>query len=94
MKASLESKITSAVTLVLDYRGASTPERVDTDFARFVPDADFMVPMHVVDARIAYSYRVMTVDLTLSNVFDYYYVERPAYLAPPRQFIARVRVII
>ena len=77
---------------MLDYRGASTPGRVDTDFARFVPDADLMVPMHVVDARIAYTYQFVTVDLTVSNAFDYYYVERPAYLAPPRQIIVRLRV--
>ena len=90
-------KISGAVPLLsriefgLDYRAASRPERVDTDFARFVADADLMVPVHVLDLRLAYGWPGVEMTLLIKNALDYYYVERPAYLAPPRQLILQLR---
>lgn len=91
LKVSLDVPITRGLRLGADYRAASKPERVDSDFARFVRDADLMVQMHVLDARLAYSWSILALSLHVSNALDYYYVERPAYLAPPRQFMLQLR---
>ncbi len=74
----------------VDVRGSSKPERADTDFALFVKDAQMMVPIRVVDVRLGTEWRRVRVTLHAKNVFDYYYVERPALLAPPRRFMIQV----
>ena len=73
-----------------DLRIASAPERVDSDFARFVPDAHLMGPTRVVDLRAGTSWRSVRVMLHLKNALDYYYLERPALLAPPRHAIVQI----
>jgi iron complex outermembrane receptor protein len=73
-----------------DLRLASRPERVDSDFALFVKDADRMVSTRVVDFRIGSEWRGVRATLHVKNAFDYYYLERPALLAPQRHFMLQV----
>lgn len=75
-----------------DLRLVSRPERVDTDFARFVRDADRLVPLRVVDARIAAEGTRYRVALLVQNALEYYHLERPAYLGPPRRFTLQGRI--
>ncbi|NBC18035.1 MAG: TonB-dependent receptor [Bacteroidetes bacterium] len=93
VKASARASLHSALTLGVDLRVASAFERVDSDFARFVPDADEALPIRVVDGHLAVRWRAYQLTLRIENLLDYYYVERPAILAPPRhatlQLIAR-----
>ncbi len=67
-----------------DARYSSRPDRVDSDFARFVPDADQLVSTRVLDLRAGARWRAFTATLLVRNALDYYYAERPAILAPPR----------
>lgn len=79
--------------LGVDYRFLSKPDRVDSDFSRFVPEADAFVDIHVLDARVHKQWNSVwrNLDIRLSadvkNVLNYYYVERPAYLAEPRSYM-------
>jgi iron complex outermembrane receptor protein len=63
---------------------------VDTDFSLFVDDADLFPVQYVTNARLSYRFTRpergfgFTASLVVNNLFDYYYVERPAILAPPR----------
>lgn len=75
----------------VDYRYASAPDRVDSDFARFVRDAQAIGPTHVVDARIGARWQHWGLALIAKNALDYYYVERPAILAPPRHFMVQLQ---
>lgn len=90
--ASANSMITDWMEAGLDFRTASAPERVDTDFSLFVPDADVFPAQYVTDIRLLFWLLNQENDLNLNasvlvnNVFDYYYVERPAIFAPPRNF--------
>jgi iron complex outermembrane receptor protein len=84
LKAAARAKPLARVTVGLDVRLASTFERVDSDFARFVPDADETLPIRVVDAHLSTDWRAYQLTLRVDNLLDYYYVERPAVLAPPR----------
>jgi iron complex outermembrane receptor protein len=76
----------------LDFRAASPPERVDTDFSLFVPDAEVFPAQYITDIRFKFQvpqvYEGMDVNASflINNLFDYYYVERPAIFAPPRNF--------
>lgn len=74
----------------LDARLASAFERVDSDFARFVPDADVTTPIRVLDARLGVRAGRLGAALIVRNVLDYYYVERPAILAPPRSLVVQL----
>ncbi len=76
----------------LDFRYAATPDRVDTDFIRFVPDADILVPTKVTDVWIAASDGPARFSIHANNVFDYYYLERPAFLAAPRNYVLQLTV--
>ena len=78
------------VALGADFRFASEPERVDSDFAMFIKDADVMVPVRVLDIRAGMGWRRIEATLHLKNALDYYYVERPAILAAPRHVILQV----
>ncbi len=76
----------------LDFRAASPPERVDTDFSLFVPDAEVFPAQYITDLRFKfqppqiYDGLDLNASLLVKNLFDYYYVERPAIFAPPRNF--------
>lgn len=75
----------------LDYRYASRFERVDTDFARFVLDAETAVSTRVLDLRLSLGGERLQATFLLKNALDYYYVERPALLAPPRHLVVQVQ---
>ena len=84
VKAALAVPLVGPLFAGLDLRYASPPERVDTDFARFVRDARTATAVRVVDARLGAAWRRWRLTLLVENVLDRYYVERPAILAPPR----------
>lgn len=90
--ASANSVITDWMEMGLDFRAASPPERVDTDFSLFVPDAEVFPAQYITDIRFKFQvpqvYEGMDVNASflINNLFDYYYVERPAIFAPPRNF--------
>ncbi|BBM69296.1 TonB-dependent receptor [Rhodothermus marinus] len=86
LKTSLTMALPSHLTLGADLRVASRPERIDTEFARFVPDAEVTVPVRVLDLRLSWQVSSLTLTFLVKNALDYYYVERPALLAPPRHF--------
>ena len=80
-----------------DFRMASSPKRVDTDFSRFVSDADQFPAVAVADARILFhpelhTNATVTCGIHLKNLFDYYYVERPAFFAAPRSIQAVLNI--
>ncbi len=77
-------------TLGADARYASRPTRVDSDFARFVPDADVLVDTRVLDLRAGFAWKTFTATLFVRNALDHYYAERPAVLAPPRSASVRL----
>lgn len=83
-KTSLTMTLPAHWALGTDLRIASRPERIDTEFARFVPNADVTVPIRVLDLRLSWQRPTVTLNLLIKNALDYYYVERPALLAPPR----------
>lgn len=78
------------LTAAIDYRYASRPERVQTDFARLVEDAETMVDTHVLDLRLMARRGPLRAILLLRNALNYHYVERPAILAPPRELVLRL----
>jgi iron complex outermembrane receptor protein len=90
--ASANSAITNWMEMGLDFRAASPPERVDTDFSLFVPDADVFPAQYITDVRFrflvpkVYDRLDLNASFLINNLFDYYYVERPAIFAPPRNF--------
>jgi outer membrane receptor for ferrienterochelin and colicins len=84
-------KVLPWLDLGADWRGLSAPERVDTDFALFVRDADFLVAMRVLDVRASLTRGPVRIAVLLNNALDYYYLERPAYLAPPRHVQLRIQ---
>jgi iron complex outermembrane receptor protein len=83
-------QVTSRLLAGFDFRASDAPERVDTDFSLFVEDADLFPVQYVTNARMSYLFTRpergfgFTASLVVNNLFDYYYVERPAILAPPR----------
>lgn len=90
--ASATSVIIDWMEVGLDFRAASPPERVDTDFSLFVPDAEVFPAQYITDLRFTFQVPKIQTGLNLNasllvnNLFDYYYVERPAIFAPPRNF--------
>lgn len=92
LQASGASWLTSWMEIGADLRVASAPERVDTDFALFVPDAEVFPATYVTDVRSRFVWSEplagveLSATLLVKNLFDYYYVERPAIFAAPRSF--------
>ncbi|MDX1641833.1 MAG: hypothetical protein R3220_09040, partial [Balneolaceae bacterium] len=92
VNASATSMITDWMQAAIDFRAASPPERVDTDFSLFVPDADVFPAQYITDARLKFwllhseNGLNLNASFLVNNLFDYYYVERPAIFAPPRNF--------
>lgn len=90
--ASANSLLTDWMELGIDFRASSSPERVDTDFSLFVPDAEVFPAQYITDLRFKFQLPEMNdginlnASLLINNLFDYYYVERPAIFAPPRNF--------
>ncbi|MDX1741204.1 MAG: TonB-dependent receptor, partial [Rhodothermales bacterium] len=77
-----------------DYRYASVPDKIDSDFATFVPDAGILVTTHALDVRAAVRWQSLQFSVLVNNVTDYYYLERPALLAPPRTFVLKLQADI
>lgn len=82
--------VTPKLELGADFRWSSAPEQVDTDFSLFVPDAELFPAIYVTDLRVRYQITSgnnavnLNASLLIRNLFDYYYVKRPAIFAPPR----------
>lgn len=94
----IQSLLPGALSLGIDFRYFSQPERQDSDFNLFVPDADVMEPVYVLDARLARQIQffggdlALTATLAVDNALQYYYVERPAFLASPRKTSVRLQI--
>lgn len=76
--------------LAAEYTYVSRPERVDTDFARFVTDADVIVATHMLDVSASVSGAAWRLTLNTDNALAYSYVERPAYFGVPRHWSLRL----
>ncbi|MDA1027466.1 MAG: TonB-dependent receptor [Bacteroidetes bacterium] len=87
---SLDSKIWRTITGGLDFRFASQPDRVESDFARFIPDAEITGDTRVLDLRLSGSKGPFEVAVIVNNALEYYYVERPALLGAPRRYTLRL----
>ncbi len=74
----------------VDLRLASAPEKVDSDFARFVRDAELSSPVQVVDVRIGSYWRGVRVTLHIRNALNYHYLSRPALLGSPRHALLQI----
>lgn len=84
--ASVETSFLPVVDLGADYRFVSEPTRVETDFARFVTDADRMVDTRVLDLRLSIDRGDFGFRFIVQNALEYHYVDRPAILGEPRRF--------
>lgn len=90
-----------------DVRFASRVDRIDDTVAACVnpltgysviPDFGLRVQTFVTDARVSCDLRPLTTmplrfTLNVYNLFQYYYVEIPANLAPIRNFVAQVELV-
>ena len=74
----------------VDLRLASAPERVDSDFARFIRDAELSSPIQVMDVRIGASWRGIRATLHIRNALNYHYLSRPALLGSPRHAFLQI----
>ncbi len=90
-KAGVTAPLFGLFSAGLDFRYASAPERVDNDFSRFVADAQLINARKVFDARLVAQWRHLRLAFLVDNAFEYYYVERPAILAPPRHFTLQMQ---
>ena len=92
LQTSARSHVRNWLEAGIDFRAASAPERVDSDFSLFVNDAEVFPAVYVTDARLRFMWNQPVRGLDFSatliarNLFDYYYVERPAIFGPPRNF--------
>lgn len=82
---SVDGRIAGPLELGADFRFISKPERLDTDFSRFVKDADLLVDTRVFDVRASVTFGGLRLSLIVNNVTEYYYLERPALLGAPRR---------
>ncbi|MBT3449338.1 MAG: TonB-dependent receptor [Bacteroidetes Order II. Incertae sedis bacterium] len=87
---SLDSHVWGPFSAGLDYRFASRPGRVETDFARFVPDAELMVDTKVLDMRTSFTRGPFVVNVIVNNALEYHFVERPALLGAPRRYTLKL----
>ena len=74
----------------VDLRLASAPERVDSDFARFIADAELSSPIQVMDVRIGSSWRGIRATLHIRNALNYHYLSRPALLGSTRHAFLQI----
>jgi iron complex outermembrane receptor protein len=91
LTASADIRFAGRFDAGFDFRYASRPESVNSDFARFVPDAETLIDTRVLDVRFGLHfgrYRALTI---VRNALEYYYLERPALLAPPRHALLQLQ---
>lgn len=91
VQARADLALTRTVSVGADARFASRPDVVDSDFARFVPDADVFDDVRVLDVRAEWTSPWGRLGLVGRNVLDHYHVERPAFLAPVRSLALQWR---
>ncbi|MBL7976790.1 MAG: TonB-dependent receptor [Bacteroidetes Order II. Incertae sedis bacterium] len=91
LQASISVSPLQRLEVGLDFRYASAFERVDSDFGNFIPDATLHLPIKVWDARLRYDFGKIQISLLAKNAGEYYYMERPAILAPTRNFILQLQ---
>ena len=82
----LETSVLPVVSLGADFRYLSEPERIESDFARFVTDADMMVDTKVLDIRASVEKGPFSFRILVQNALEYHFVDRPAILGEPRRF--------
>lgn len=85
-----------AFQLQLDYRYQARVEEID-DLTAVINDAAARVPIHIVDIRLLANFYALTgipvaCTLNVRNLFDYYYNEIIANLAPTRQVVLQFDV--
>ena len=74
-----------------DYRWISRPERFNSDFGVLVTSAEVLTETQVLDARLGWQWPRFRVAFILRNALEYYYLERPALLAPPRHALLQLQ---
>ncbi len=89
-KAATDIRLTRRFSAGLDYRYAQRPDAIDSDFSRFVPDADVLVDTRVLDVRLGVNVGPVRTTFLVKNALDYVHLLRPALLGPPRQFVLQV----
>lgn len=82
---SLDGQVYGPLALGADFRFVSKPERLDTDFSRFIADADVLVNTRVIDVRASVDVGKLRAAILVNNLAQYYYLERPALLGAPRR---------
>ena len=90
LTSSLDATLWGKIIAGVDYRYITRPESVNSDFAIFVPDAETLIDTKVLDARLGYQASKWRAVLIVRNALEYYYLERPALLAPPRHAILQL----
>lgn len=89
--SSLDARVWGPIEAGADFRFVTRPERLDTDFALFIADADILVDTKVVDIRMAARWDRFRIAVLLKNAFEYYYLERPALLGAPRNLTLQIQ---
>ncbi len=92
LTVSADSRFGKRYDAGFDFRYASRPESVNSDFARFVPDAETLIDTRVLDLRAGARFGQLRTLLILRNALEYYYMERPALLAPPRHLMLQLQL--
>lgn len=90
ISSSIDATLWKRIIAGVDFRYLSKPESVNSDFALFVPDAETLIDTQVLDARLGYKASNWKVTFIVRNALEYYYMERPALLAPPRHGILQL----
>ncbi|MBX2821886.1 MAG: TonB-dependent receptor [Rhodothermaceae bacterium] len=90
ISSSIDATVWQRIMAGVDFRYLSRPESVNSDFALFVPDAETLIDTQVLDARLGYKAANWRAMFILRNALEYYYMERPALLAPPRHAIIQL----
>lgn len=78
--------------IFLDYRYKSKVKNIDTRVALQVKDYDARVPMHIVDLSLAYNTKLYSalewgIQLSVRNLFDYYFTEIMGNLYQTRNIV-------
>ena len=87
---SVDARVWKMISSGLDFRFASEPERVESDFARFIPDAEITGDTRVLDLRLSATRGPFEAAIIVNNALEYYFVERPALLGSPRRYTFRL----
>lgn len=89
--ASLDVQVWKGLEAGFDYRNVSTPERYNEDFGVLVTSIEVLTQTNVLDTRLAWNTSRFRAAIIARNALEYYYLERPALLAPPRHFLLQLQ---